>query len=156
MDFPPILVLAIIWLLIGLPLSRLNKVAKQQQAAKDAKTGAAKRSGTAKNAVKVPQPQPENNTYVAHEPVRPTVLQPTITFTEHDDSVYQGSLNAVTGEGFDPCHDEQLSPLSAAERETVSAPGEEAPGLQLGWTGSDVVRGFVMSEILNRRKREAS
>ena len=89
-------------------------------------------------------------------PARPTVLQPSITFTEHDDSVYQGSLNAVTGEGFDPCHDEQLSSLSSAERETVSAPGEEAPGLQLGWTGSDVVRGFVMSEILNRRKREAS
>lgn len=152
MDFPPILVLAIIWLLIGLPLSRLNKVAKQQQAAKNAKSGAAK-TGT-----KAPKTEPRMSGPAQPEvtPARHTVLQPTITFTEHDDSVYQGSLNAVTGEGFDPCHDEQLSPLSAAERETVSAPGEEAPGLQLGWTGSDVVRGFVMSEILNRRKREAS
>ena len=152
MDFPPILVLAIIWLLIGLPLSRLNKVAKQQQAAKNAKSGAAK------TGAKAPKTEPRMSGPAQPEvsPARPTVLQPTITFTEHDDSVYQGSLNAVTGEGFDPCHDEQLSPLSAAERETVSAPGEEAPGLQLGWTGSDVVRGFVMSEILNRRKREAS
>ena len=152
MDFPPILVLAIIWLLIGLPLSRLNKVAKQQQAAKNAKSGAAK------TGAKAPKTEPRMSGPAQPEvsPARPTVLQPTITFTEHDDSVYRGSLNAVTGEGFDPCHDEQLSPLSAAERETVSAPGEEAPGLQLGWTGSDVVRGFVMSEILNRRKREAS
>ena len=152
MDFPPILVLAIIWLLIGLPLSRLNKVAKQQQAAKNAKSGAAK------TGAKAPKTEPRLSGPAQPEvsPARHTVLQPSITFTEHDDSVYQGSLNAVTGEGFDPCHDEQLSPLSAAERETVSAPGEEAPGLQLGWTGSDVVRGFVMSEILNRRKREAS
>ena len=152
MDFPPILVLAIIWLLIGLPLSRLNKVAKQQQAAKNAKYGAAK------TGAKAPKTEPRLSGPAQPEvsPARHTVLQPSITFTEHDDSVYQGSLNAVTGEGFDPCHDEQLSPLSAAERETVSAPGEEAPGLQLGWTGSDVVRGFVMSEILNRRKREAS
>ena len=147
MDFPPILVLAIIWLLIGLPLSRLNKVAKQQQAAKNAKSGAAK-TGT-----KAPKTEPRMSGPAQPEvtPARHTVLQPTITFTEHDDSVYQGSLNAVTGEGFDPCHDEQLSSLSSAERETVSAPGEEAPGLQLGWTGSDVVRGFVMSEILKKK-----
>ena len=148
MDFPPILVLAIIWLLIGLPLSRLNKVAKQQQAAKNAKSGAAK------TGAKAPKTEPRMSGPAQPEvsPARPTVLQPTITFTEHDDSVYQGSLNAVTGEGFDPCHDEQLSPLSAAERETVSAPGEEAPGLLLGWTCSDVVRGFVMSEILTRKQ----
>ena len=152
MDFPPILVLAIIWLLIGLPLSKLSKVAKQQQAAKNAKPGAAKPGAKAPKA----EPQRSGPAQPQVTPARPTVLQPSITFTEHDDSVYQGSLNAVTGEGFDPCHDEQLSSLSSAERETVSAPGEEAPGLQLGWTGSDVVRGFVMSEILNRRKREAS
>ena len=116
------------------------------------------KSGAAKTGAKAPKTEPRLSGPAQPEvsPARHTVLQPSITFTEHDDSVYQGSLNAVTGEGFDPCHDEQLSPLSAAERETVSAPGEEAPGLQLGWTGSDVVRGFVMSEILNRRKREAS
>ena len=118
MDFPPILVLAIIWLLIGLPLSRLNKVAKQQQAAKNAKSGAAK------TGAKAPKTEPRMSGPAQPEvsPARPTVLQPTITFTEHDDSVYQGSLNAVTGEGFDPCHDEQLSPLSAAEREAFGTP----------------------------------
>ena len=89
----------------------------------------------------------------APEAVAPRIreMQPTIRVTDHDDSVYMGSMNAVTGEGYDPCHDEQLSSLSAAERETASAPGEEVPGLQLGWSGSDVVRGFVMSEILTRR-----
>jgi len=36
MDFPPILVIIFIWLLIGLPLSKLNKVAKKQQEARNA------------------------------------------------------------------------------------------------------------------------
>ena len=143
MDFPPILILAIIWLLIGLPLSKLSKTAKQQQA-RTAKPGAAKKTSGAK----APQQQPESSTYV--EPARPTVLQPSITFTEHDDSVYEGSLNAVTGEGYDPCHDEQLAPLTRAETEAPAA-ADAVPGLQLSFTGSEVVRGFVMSEILTRR-----
>ena len=145
MDFPPILILAIVWLLIGLPLSKLSKAAqKQQAAAKAAKPGTAKPAAAPQN-----QPKAEPAAYTAPEPARPTILQPSITFTEHDDSVYQGSLSAVTGEGYDPCHDEQLAPLTLAE---TAAPAAEAaePGLQLSWTGSEIVRGFVMSEILNR------
>lgn len=141
MEFPPILILAIIWLLIAPILS----AAKKQQA-KNAKSGAAKQSGA-----KAPRQQPEtNSTYVAHE-ARPTVMQPSITFSEHDDSVYQGSMNAVTGEGYDPCHDEQLAPLTQAETAPVPAT-EAAPGLQLSFTGNEVVRGFVMSEILTRKQ----
>ena len=78
-------------------------------------------------------------------------MQPTVSVTEHDDSVYQGSMNAVTGEGYDPCHDEQLAPLSHAETAVPAAQAAE-PGLQLSWTGSDIVRGFVMGEILNRKQ----
>ena len=144
MDFPPILILAIVWLLIGLPLSKLSKAAKQQQAAKTAKPA------PAKPAEKAPQKKPQNSACQAPEPARPTVLQPSITFTEHDDSVYQGSMNAVTGEGYDPCHDEQLEPLTLAETAVPAAEAAE-PGLQLSWTGSEIVRGFVMSEILNRK-----
>ena len=142
MEFPPILILAIIWLLIAPVLS----AAKKQQA-KNAKTGAAKQPGA-----KAPKKQPETNssTYVTPEPARPTVMQPSITFTEHDDSVYQGSMNAITGEGFDPCHDEQLAPLTQAET-AVPAAAEGTPGLQLSFTGNEVVRGFVMSEILTRK-----
>ena len=77
-------------------------------------------------------------------------MQPTIRVSEHDDSVYTGSMNAVTGEGYDPCHDEQLAPLTRAEA-AVPAAEAAAPGLQLSWTGSEVVRGIVMSEILKRK-----
>ena len=150
MNFPPLLILVIIWVLMGLASSKKKKT--QQQTAKNVKPGAAKPDAKAKkdNTSKTAPAQPQA------EPARPTVLQPSISVTEHDDSVYQGSLYANTGEGYDPCHDEQLSSLSAAERETPSVDAEETPGLQLGWSGSDIVRGFVMSEILKRKERRAS
>ena len=71
------------------------------------------------------------------------------TATPHDDSVYMGSLNAVTGEGYDPCHDEQLKPLTQAE--TIEPASATASGLQLHWSGDEIVRGFVVSEILKRK-----
>lgn len=150
MDFPVFLVVALIWLLIGLPLSKLSK--KAQQNAKQASPNPARpapkmqqaRPDKAQEASPLSQPAP------AADFARPTVMQPTITVNEHDDSVYQGSMFAETGEGYDPCHDEQLAPLTMAE---TAVPADEAavPGLQLSWTGSDVVRGLVMSEILNRK-----
>ena len=85
---------------------------------------------------------------VAPEPVS-RELRPSIRVTEHDDSVYQGSLNAVTGEGYDPCHDEQLAPLTRSESaEQVTF---VAPGFRLNWTGDEIVRGIVISEILKRK-----
>ena len=72
---------------------------------------------------------------------------------DHDDSVFTGSLGPVTTEGYDPCHEEQLSgmePVCQPGREPLS-PAETSPGLPLGWTGNDIVRGIVMSEILNRK-----
>ena len=149
MDAAPILILVFVWGLAGL-LAKASKAAKQQQQqASRSGRPAVQRPGA--NAPKqavlqpAPQPQPDEDSFY-----RPTVLQPTITVTEHDDSVYQGSMSAATGEGYDPCHDEQMAPLTAAE---AASPEAEAtiPGLQLRWNGSDIVQGIVMSEILKRK-----
>ena len=145
MDSSPILILLIVWLIIGLPM----KLAKQvrEQAAKNA--GAAKAAPQRPPKAEAPQPAaaplPEEGSFL-----RSTVMEPTIHITEHDDSVYRGSMNADTGEGYDPCHDEQLASLSAAE---AAEPLTETAGsgLQLSWTGSDIVNGIVMSEILKRK-----
>ena len=148
MDFSPLFILMIVWLIIGLPL----KLAKQvkEQAAKNAgttKTAPQKQHKAPKAEAQTPAPAPvsEEGSFF-----RPTVMQPTITVTEHDDTIYLGSMNANTGEGYDPCHDEQLAPLSAAE---AAEPVTETAGsgLQLSWTGSDIVNGIVMSEILKRK-----
>lgn len=146
MNFPSLIVLLIIWVVVGL-VSKKKK--PDGQNAQNVKAGAGKPGAKApKASPQAPQaaPQPMSRP----EPLRPSVLQPSITVTEHDDSVYQGSMFAETGEGYDPCHDEQLAPLTAAES-TIVAETPAEPGLQLSWAGSDVVRGIVMSEILTRK-----
>ena len=144
MQIPGILIIGLLWLLIGLPLSKLNQQAKKraQQTEKMQQARTVQKQNTA---------GPEQQPAPAREPLaRESRLTPSISVTEHDDSIYQGSMFAETGEGYDPCHDEQMAPLTAAES-AMPAPVEEIPGLQLGWSGNDIVRGLVMSEILNRR-----
>ena len=149
MDAAPILVLVFIWGIAGL-LAKAGKTAKQQQRqAFRSGRPAVQRPGA--NAPKqadpqpAPRPQPEEGSFY-----RPGVIQPTISVTEHDDSIYQGSMSAATGEGYDPCHDEQLAPLTLAENAVPAAEAAEG-GLQLNWTGNEIVRGIVMSEILKRK-----
>ena len=144
MDFPPILIFLVIWLILGPILSAAGKKQRQQQAAQQ------KADKVRKAHQQAQAPSAPAAVSAPIEPVRPTVLEPTITFTEHDDSVYQGSMDAVTGEGYDPCHDEQLAPLNAVEA-AVPAAETAVPGLQLNWSGGEIVRGLVMSEILKRK-----
>lgn len=146
MQYPILMILVVLWLVIGLPLAKLSQQAKKNNAAKNAaqkrvQQPAAEPVKPAAPAVSAPEP-----------PVLESRLRPTISVTEHDDSIYQGSLNAVTGEGYDPCHDEQMAPLTMAES-AVPAPTEEIPGLRLNWTANEIVRGLVMSEILTKKGR---
>ena len=135
--FLPLLVLFVIYAVIG----SLNKAAKKS--AQGQKTAPRKGpAAPADAAVKTPAPEVSAAPGI-HE------LQPTVRVTEHDDTVYRGSLNAVTGEGYDPCHDEQLKPLTQAE--TFEPAPAAAPGLRLNWSGDEIVRGFVVSEILKRK-----
>ena len=144
MQIPGILIVAILWLVIGLPLSKISQQAKKN-AAKNAT------QNKAQNSAQQPASEPAKPAAPAREPfARESRLTPSISVTEHDDSVYQGSMFAETGEGYDPCHNEQMKPLTEAES-AMPAPVEEIPGLQLGWSGNEIVRGLVMSEILNRR-----
>ena len=143
-----IFLLVFIYILVA-GCMKLSKQVKEQ-AAKNAgttKTAPQKQHKAPKAEAQTPAPAPvsEEGSFF-----RPTVMQPTITVTEHDDTIYLGSMNANTGEGYDPCHDEQLAPLSAAE---AAEPVTETAGsgLQLSWTGSDIVNGIVMSEILKRK-----
>jgi hypothetical protein len=150
MDFPPILILVILWLLISLPLSKIKKASQGQQAARTASAPKARQPERQPAKAAAPAVQSSGTSSGEGSSFRPAVLQPTITFTEHDDSVYAGSMNAVTGEGYDPCHDEQLAPLTLAENAVPAAEAAEG-GLQLNWTGNEIVRGIVMSEILKRK-----
>ena len=144
-EFSPILIFFILWLLIGLPLSRLSQAKKKNG------TG---RPGSGRSAA--PAAPKQDSPQETPVPAKPTVLEsqlkPTISVTVDDDSVYAGSMNAVTGEGYDPCHEEDLAGLNNAEAASPARPAGDTPSLPFGWTGSDMVRGIVVSEILNRKK----
>ena len=143
-EFAPILLLLFAWIFVGLPISMAKKAANQKKQVRPVRPAApAEDETSAKQAPAAP------------ERLRP--LTPTLSEPDHDDSVFTGSLGAFSTEGCDPCHDEQMRNM-----ESVCKPGraqEHQPpapqahtGLPLGWTGSDMVRGVVMSEILNRKR----
>ena len=148
-EFGPLLIVILIWVFVGLPAAVAKKAKEQKTAARlsrsvrstpDARTGSAPAPGSAgleKQPGTFSEPAPR--------------LRPTISVTPHDDSLYRGSLNAETGEGFDPCHDEDLERLNAVEAVPAVQPVSEVPALPFGWTGSDIVRGVVISEILKRK-----
>ena len=142
-EFAPIILLLIFWVFIGIPISLAKKASQQQQKEKNAVR--ASKQAAANN--ERPAPQAQNR-----PAERLSTLTPTVSFSGHDDSVYAGSLNANTGEGYDPCHDEQLSSLPLTGTADSTPPTADArPSLPFGWTGSDMVRGIVMSEILKRK-----
>lgn len=140
--FPLLFIIVIIWLCIGLPLSKVSQAKKKSTPGRPVSDRPAETT-----------PEPPQKTAVQDAPaVRETRLAPTVTVTLGDDSVYRGSMNAVTGEGYDPCHDEDLAGLNSAETAAPVHPAGDMPALPFGWTGSDMVRGIVVSEILNRKQ----
>ncbi len=69
---------------------------------------------------------------------------------------YPGSLRAVSGEGEDPCHEEQIEESrkrrQAGDNKKAAAFSNPDSGeLSLGWTGNDIARGFIYGEILKRK-----
>ncbi len=99
-----------------------------------------------------------------HEPrplVAPTVdsshmtastVRPRMHVTPHTEDMFAGSMNASTGEGEDPCHEDDLTPAvnpcELSPRAVQLAPATS--GLNLTWTGDAMVKAVVMQEILTR------
>ena len=143
-EFAPLLLVLIFWVIIGIPAAAAKKTAAQKkQAAARFPARNAQESADQPAAPQQPSKPAE----------RLTTLVPAVYEPDHDDSVFTGSLGPVETEGFDPCHENQLQDM-----EIVCEPGKETPapqvrsGLALGWTGNDIVKGIVMSEILNRKR----
>ena len=67
------------------------------------------------------------------------------------DEPYRGSLGGGSEEGWDPCHEEQLESMPPREDEP-EPDAQQTPALSFSWTGSEIVRGLVVSEVLRRRR----
>ena len=68
---------------------------------------------------------------------------------------YLGSLAKETGEGDDPCHEEQMAELNRLRAPSAPSVAPDGDGLNLSWSGEDIVRGFITGEILRRRDPRA-
>ncbi|MGN0779943.1 MAG: hypothetical protein ACI4MJ_12380 [Aristaeellaceae bacterium] len=81
------------------------------------------------------------------EPLAPRVHTHTAPACPEDDNA--GSMPYHSPEGVDPCHVEQLPPMTQPRPDTMQAPAEQ-PGIRLDWTGENMVKAFVMQEVLTR------
>jgi hypothetical protein len=141
-QFAPLLFILIVWLCIGLPISKISQNQKNKNPRKTTRAPAKHPPQETSE----PRPVPETPS-LREEPLRPTV-----SVTPRESAPYLGSLGVMTGEGEDPCHEEDLAGLNSAASSPVIAPTADVHSLPFGWTGSDMVRGIVISEILNRKK----
>ena len=110
------------------------------------------------------QPQPaEKKEPHPYTPAQPTILPPVTasdipgqviaptvhTHVQPDCETHDapsGSLYVTTDEGKDPCHEPQLT-----HARTNQEPAEqEEGGLTFDWSGQNMVKAFVMQEILTR------
>ena len=154
--FPALLVIV-----IGI-ISTISKAAKKQQsrAAVEAHRAAAQaRTGTAE-----PAPIPHAIVpamsfgdvpgQVAAPVIKPSpALAPTVhPHIQPDCDVHDvpGSLGVTSMEGKDPCHEDELT----LERSVSEAPAPES-GLTFDWSGQNMVKAFVLQEVLNRPMNRA-
>ena len=141
-----------------------RKKKEQQQAKRQRQTmeeifgqDAAKPAGVQRTESKpVPRPAemlPPLRQEPAREAIAPRVHVHTAPACPVDDDT--GSLHYHSTEGVDPCHEEQLGERPVPQLAPVPV---ETPGIRLEWTGENMVKSFIMQEVLQRpcdRRRRA-
>lgn len=153
-QFLSILVVILIWSVVSAASRKKPQQNRGQNQAPRAGGAAPKASAPA------PKPAAERVSPVrteshSHPEPQGNVYQGSLGFTSaegmdpcHDDpqSMPSGSLHVDAPEGTDPCHD-GMSPVSSA-----AGAEPEIRGLNLQFSGNDIVKGFVWGEILNRKR----
>ena len=101
-----------------------------------------------------PEPYPYQPAQPTAAPSVPAESRPSqrITPTVHahlqpdcDTHDVPGSLGVVSTEGKDPCHEDQLT-----HERTYDEPAKAASGMTFDWSGENMVKAFVMQEVLTR------
>ena len=156
-DFLSLLV--IVFTIIGMVSKNKKKKEQQAEAQKafremppvPAPQAVKQQPAAAPEATMLP-PRPEHNPTKQLEAMIAQVLLDAKT----NDGARQTDHSAhVSCEGHDPCHEEQLQPLvrpahAAVQESTLPSTEEETGSLELNFTGDELVRAFVMQEILTR------
>ena len=171
----PLLFVIFIWSLVGSTIRKSVKGAKGgQQSAKKRSSAAPEQKPVVKTSPDVQAaPSGPSHPHAApgwgslggaetegvdpchDDPVRVPVgslwtAEPEGTDPCHDDpyGMPVGSLTAESPEGTDPCHPD----LRPDHPESGFCPESEGSGLNLRFSGNEIVQGFVWGEILNRKR----
>lgn len=132
---------------IGVVVSIVSKANKKKQQARTQFPPAAGVPDSPHAAPAAQQRSMSTAPQLRQEPL--TTAQPTMhshLAPDCDTHDAPGSLDYRSPEGKDPCHVDQL-PLT---RDPLSQPDAAEAGLQLDWTGENLVKAFVMQEVLTR------
>ena len=135
--------------IIGSIVSSAKKEKAKKVADEQRRSAAASRVQTAQKK----QPRPPVSTPVqppraARPPLHEQAITPTVhTHLQPDCATHDvpGSLGTVSMEGKDPCHEDQLR----HERSFPEADTQQG-GLTFDWSGENLVKAFVMQEVLTR------
>lgn len=135
-----------IFIIAGLIGTALKAAKKAQNGNPYTHAASPARPAAAKPAQPYQPAQPTVTPSVADVPVQ--VIAPTVhAHLQPDCETHDvpGSLGVTSTEGKDPCHEEQLT-----HARTVQEPAHEEPGMTFDWSGENMVKAFVMQEILTR------
>lgn len=116
-------------------------VAQEMQSAQQAQQKSAQPEQTRMNVEDMMPSRPASQPVVA-----PKVHTHLSMDCDQDDP--SGSMDFVSTEGVDPCHDDEL-PGRSIPRSGVPVM-QEQPGLALEWTSDALVRSVIMQEVLTR------
>ena len=149
----PMILIVVVWIFLGsLILSLVKKAKTTEQKKQGSRQAAQKATLSAAQEAKAREVMENLRRKAEPDPFRPVPAQPTVGIGRHDDSLYQGSMNAVTGEGSDPCHEEQMAGMDRMEAEPEGPGGSGGEMARISWNAGNIAQGFVMSEILHRRR----
>lgn len=135
-----------IFIIAGLVGTVLKAAKKAQNGNPYTQAASPARPAAAKPAQPYQPAQPTVTPSVADVPgqvMAPTVhahLQP-----DCDTHDAPGSLGVTSTEGKDPCHEDQLT-----HERTYDEPAKAASGMTFDWSGENMVKAFVMQEVLTR------
>lgn len=145
----------LIFLIIGIA-NTISKAKKREQA--DAKRRAAspvRQAAPAKPAHPYTPAQPTVMPPMSFSDVPGQVIIPTVHPHVQPDCITHdkpGSLGVASAEGKDPCHEKQLTHTRSIQEPIAEAEGS----LTFDWSGENMVKAFVMQEILTRPSNRAA
>ena len=145
-------------------IAMVNKNKKKQQKTQERRPITVGMEPNAPKAVTTPAAPAQPATMLPPRPAaKPAAAQMSIDDYVARSAGKHGSMEGRTDhsahiscEGHDPCHEEQLRPAVRPSRTAPAAAGatiafrEEDPALRLNFTGDELVRAFVMQEVLTR------